>query len=102
MKKIVAFYYLSYPDDMPADPENAYSEVYVEVGGPGATVDSFDETYSFHVYTPQYIANAVRRGHAGFLAQRSVIIVQRFDNATVRGALEALLPSIEEYGTRVG
>ena len=43
MRKITSFYYLNYPDDLPGDPIDAYSEIYVEIGDEGSTTDHFED-----------------------------------------------------------
>ncbi|MGD8686505.1 MAG: hypothetical protein PVH15_07020 [Syntrophobacterales bacterium] len=102
MKKIVSFYYLNYPDRMPDDPHEAFSEVYVEVGDENSDLNHFEETYTFYVYTLGYIKQMITTDSRDFLVGRSVIIVDRFEDKTIERALEWILPNIEEYGQKKG
>lgn len=98
MKKIVSYYYLSYPDDLPKDKLCAATEVYVEVGDQNATPAHFDSTFAFQIYTIGYIQEQLCAKKVSFLVDRSVIIVERFEDQIIRGALESILPVIEQYG----
>ncbi len=98
--RISAFYYLQYPDYSPADPRDAATELYVEVGGPDSTHDKFEKTFSFQVYTVENLRKAVARD--GFLAARSVLVIDELKDEAVRSVLERVLERIEELGTRVG
>jgi hypothetical protein len=97
-KKIVNFYYLKYPDDRPPNPDMAESEVYVEVGDRDTTQEHFDSTYAFHVYTVSYLSQLLRSPGKGFLIDRAVIVVERFEDALIRAAIESIIESIADYG----
>lgn len=98
MRKITSFYYLNYPDKMPEDPHNACSELYVEVGGQDSSINNFDQTYSFQVYTIGYLNDLIGSKN-GFLVDRSVIIVEKFDDKLIEQALESIIFDIENFGT---
>ena len=100
--KITSFYYLNYPDRMPENPRNAASEVYVEVGDSHATQNQFAFTYAFKVYTIDYIKNEIFRKGGPFLVDRSVIIVDRFDDKLIKTAIESVLSNIDYYGIKKG
>jgi hypothetical protein len=95
---ITSFYYLQYPDSLPADPSVAASEVYVEVAYQDGDINNFDETYSVTVCTTDYIKLFLET-HPCY-ACRSTIVVSRFEDKTVKEALESILPRIEEYGVK--
>ena len=98
MRRIASFYYLSYPDSMPDDPLRVHSEVYVEVGGEGADCEHFEETYAFHVYTRKCVNELLDKD--GLLVSPSTIIVDRFDDTSIKCALESVLENIEDYGIK--
>lgn len=102
MKKITSFYYLNYPDTLPDDPLNAYSEVYVEVGDESATINKFDETFSFNVCTIEFIRSALANGDSDFFIMPALIIVKSFEDGIIEKALESILDNIEEYGRKIG
>lgn len=102
MKKIVSFYYLNYPDTLPDDPSNAYSEVYAEIGDENATGNQFDATFSFNVCTIEYARNTIINGENKFLSLPSLIIVERFEDDIIEKAIESILDDIEEYGRKIG
>jgi hypothetical protein len=39
--KVTSFYYLEYPDVSPSDPENAFTEAYVEIGDESSRPNDF-------------------------------------------------------------
>lgn len=88
--KITGFYYLAYPDADPPNPHNAISEVYVEVGGEASDVNSFDCTYSLTICTRGYIEDCLLS--ESFFACRTIVIVERFDDESIRVALNSILP----------
>jgi len=96
--KITAFYYLQYPDSLPVDPSVAASEVYVEIASDDGDIAHFDQTYSLTVCTMDYIRQYLN-SHCSF-AGRSVVVVKRFDDDTIRAALESVLPQIETIGLK--
>lgn len=100
MRKITSFYYLHYPDNLPNDPLDAYSEVYVEVGGEDGTINNFDETFALYVYTPKSLKRHVEE--KGYVILKSVIIVDRFDDESIEKALKEILENIEEFGVKIG
>jgi hypothetical protein len=95
--KVSAFYYLQYPDDTPANPRDAATEMYVEVGGENADIQNFDKTFSFHVYTVENLRRVV--AEHGFVASRSMIVVNELTDEAIRGALEKIVDNIEKLGT---
>ncbi|HEX9757742.1 MAG TPA: hypothetical protein VGB26_08060 [Nitrospiria bacterium] len=80
----------------------AESEVYVEVGGEDATTESFDSTFSFQVYTWGYIEKQFQNKKLKYLVAKSVKIVDRFNDAIIRAAIESVLDRIGEYGIEQG
>ncbi len=100
MRKIINFYYLNYPDSMPSDPYNAFSEVYVEIGDDNSNVNSFDTTYSFMVYTIDYLKNLL--SDTNFCVEKSTIIVDSFDDDTIKRAIQSILDNIENYSSAKG
>lgn len=98
MRIITAIYYLAYPDSMPADPLLASSEVYIEAMESEDCSYDFDYTYSLHVCTPNYISMKLQ-SEPFFLAHRT-LVVKRFEDPEIHGAIEALLPRIHEFALR--
>lgn len=96
--KITAFYYLAYPDCLPDDPLVAGTEVRVEVALDKGDVDNFDYTYSFMICTPRWLEQYLKTNP--FFVERSVIVVERFTDAVIEGALEEILPNIDSWGTK--
>jgi hypothetical protein len=97
--KVSAFYYLQYPDDSPTDPRDAATEMYVEVGGEGATIEHFEKTFSFFVYTAERVQRMMRDN--GFFAGRSVIVVDRLTDDVMLSVLEKIVDNIAQVGTPV-
>ena len=100
MRKITSFYYLNYPDDLPGDPIDAYSEIYVEIGDEGSTTDHFEETFALHVYTERRVKALIEKN--GHVVLKSAIVVDRFEDNIIKNALYAILEDIEEYATQIG
>jgi hypothetical protein len=100
MRKITSFYYLNYPDNLPSDPLDAYSETYVEIGDKRSALNDFEETFSIHVYTVRRIDNLVTKD--GYAVLQSAIIVDRFEDQIIENALNKILENIEDYGIKVG
>lgn len=96
--KITSFYYLSYPDSSPPDPLVASSEVYVEVSEGEGDINSFDFTYSIHVFTVEYIRRQLTT--QPFVLARSAIVIERFEDSAIKAALELLLPVIDTVAQR--
>jgi len=94
--KISSFYYIDYPDSLPTDPLFASSEVYVEVSGTDGDINNFDLTYAFTVCTIEFVRRSLSIEH--FFSARSVVVVDRFDDHTIKNALEAILPKINTLG----
>jgi hypothetical protein len=99
MMKVSAFYYLQYPDDAPSNPRDASTEMYVEVGGEDASIQHFEKTFSFQVYTVEKLRRLV--AEHGFATARSMIIVDELVDEAIRGVLERIVDKIEEFGTPV-
>lgn len=59
--KITSVYYLQYPDNSPSDPQDADSEVRVEVGQGDASIDHFDCCYSLRVLTLKRLTTLLRQ-----------------------------------------
>ena len=97
--KVSAFYYLQYPNDSPINPRDAATEMYVEVGGEGATTEHFEKTFSFFVYTAERVQRMIRDN--GFVAGRSVIVVDCLTDDVMRGVLEKIVDNIAKCGTPV-
>ena len=87
---ITSFYYMAYPDSLPPDDSVAASEVYVEVAEIEGDADNFDYTYSVFVYTIGYVHQILKKG--SIFTARFAIIVDRFNDATIKLALESILP----------
>lgn len=96
--KITTFYYLSYPNSEPADELVASSEVYVEVSATGGDNRSFDDTYALFVHTVGYIQSRVDKFQ--HFTTCPALIVERFNDVSIRAALEAILPGIDSIATR--
>lgn len=96
--KITSFYYLAYPDSLPLDGFVAASEVYLEVSETEGSINEFDFTYSIHVYTVGFIRQQVKE--KSFFSTRSAIVVDHFDDFSIRAAFEAILPKIDEVAER--
>jgi hypothetical protein len=85
---ITSFYYLAYPDSSPPDELLAASEVYVEVSETEGNIDNFDFTYSLHIYTIDFIRQQLKE--KPFFLTRSAIVVDRFDDSTIKIASESI------------
>ena len=96
--KITSFYYLAYPDSLPVDESVATSEVYVEVAETEGSISAFDFTYSIYVHTVGYIQLQVK--NKTFFCTRPAIVVDRFDDSSIKAALEAILPTIGQIAER--
>jgi hypothetical protein len=96
--KITSFYYLEYPDCCPVDPLRAASEVYVEVASHDGSIESFDYTYAITVCTLGFLREYLET-HPYYCA-RGVVIVERFEDETIKQTLQAILPNIDEVATR--
>jgi 5,10-methenyltetrahydromethanopterin hydrogenase len=96
--KISAIYYLADHAGKPEDIYDAQSEVYVEVGGEDASLDHFDYTYSFEVYTLKALERELQQTD-GAVIHRSIIIVDQFKIEKINTAIESILPQINAYGT---
>lgn len=96
--KITSFYYLAYPDSLPLDPFVAASEVYIEVSETEGSINDFDFSYSIHVYTVGFIQQQVKE--KSFFCTRPAIVVDRFDDSSIKVALEAILPKIHQIAER--
>lgn len=100
MKKITSIYYLNYPDKLPDDPRDAYSELYVEIGNENSTINNFEATFAFHVYTKHRVNSLIGKG--GYAVFKSAIVVDSFEDSIIEKAIENILEDIEEYGLKVG
>jgi len=96
--KLCSYYYLAYPDCSPADPLVAASEVYVEVAREDGSIENFDSTYAVTVCTVGFLRDHLRK-HPNYAA-RSLIVVDRFEDAMIREALEAQLPNLEAFAIK--
>ena len=101
MKKITSFYYLNYPDQPPENPLDAYSEVYVEIGNEKSDINNFEKTYSLHVYTANYIKRLLHLSSNQFIYLHSGVIVEKFEDTTIREVLDTLLDKIDDFGSVV-
>jgi Immunity protein 8 len=93
------FYYLSsYPTELPPNPLVAVSEVRVEVADE-ESLNDFDYCYSIMVCTLEFIALQLQT--QSWYGGRSLVIVRRFDDQTIKKALEEMLPQLEKMGVRI-
>lgn len=98
---VTASYYLSYPNDCPIDPTFAATEMYVERGEEGDTIDHFQDTYSFQVYTFRYVEEEfIRKGRP--LTGRAVLIVPTLADEWMGKFLEENVDALDQWGERVG
>jgi hypothetical protein len=96
--RVVSYYFLAYPDSSPVDPTLAASELYVEVGEEGDTIEHHQGTYGFHVYTFRYVQQEFIDKCRPML-ERSVMIVPTLADDWFREFLNAnvdLLPRLGE------
>ncbi len=100
MRKITSFYYLNYPDNLPEDRLDAYSEVYIEIGNENSTTNVFEETFAFHVYTQRRVNSLIEKNRFAML--KAAIVVDRFEDSVIEAAIDTILENIEEYGIKVG
>jgi hypothetical protein len=96
--KITSFYYLEYPDCLPDDPMLAASEVYIEVAMQDGSTDRFDFTYALTVCTVGFLKHYL--GSHPYYSSRSLIVIDRFDDQSIKLALDAILPSIHELAIK--
>jgi hypothetical protein len=101
MMKISALYFLNYPNKPPENPEIACSELRVEVGESNPTIEAFDHTFAFTVYTIGFLENELRSKGRLFIIDRAAIIVSTFDVAVIRKAVESVLNELDQYGMRL-
>jgi|GEM_PF-2028222 len=95
--KITAFYYLDYPDAGPADPDNAATMMYVERGDEGDSINSFQDTLCFQVYTFGYVQeNFIKQGKP--VIGRSLLLVPTLDNTQMGAFLDAHADDLAEWG----
>lgn len=99
--KISALYFLNYPNKLPENPAIACSELRVEVGESNPTIEAFDHTYAFTVYTVGYLENAFRSERKPYIIDQAAIIVPTFDVAIIKKAVESILDKLDEYGVRL-
>ena len=99
--KISAIYCLDYPDGHPKNPLIARGEIRVEVGEGKPTIEAFDSTYSFTVYTIEFLQQELQVGRK-YVIDRATIIVERFDQAVIREAIESILDKLDCFGVKVG
>ncbi len=97
---IKQFYYINYPDHSPADPENAASEVRVEIGREDSPYD-FDECYSIQVATIVYLRQRLAVQPEQVLPITSMLIVDRFEDSIIMAGLRSILDEIDDYGTLI-
>jgi hypothetical protein len=99
--KITSVYYLAYPDCNPPDENCAYSEVYIEVGGPDATSDNFDKTYSVIIATPEGLSKKLSESPNKCLFEKSLILIPVFNDVVICRLLDELLPEMGRFACRV-
>ena len=95
--KITAFYYMDHAD-LPEDPLVAESEARVEVGGPESTLHDFYYTYALNICTIEFVRRQLEKD--GFFFRRSLIIVKRFEDSTIKAAIETILPIIDDFAEK--
>ena len=76
----------------------AASEVYVEVAIQDGTTESFDFMYALTICTVGFLKQYLEE--CPFYAQRSLIVVNRFDDQIIKDALEAILPNIDSLAIK--
>jgi hypothetical protein len=101
MTKISALYFLDYPDRPPENPRIASSEVRVEIGEGDPTLEAFDYTYAFTVYTLGFLEKEFQEKNRLFLIDQAAIIVPTFDPGVIRTAIESVLHNLDRYGVRI-
>jgi hypothetical protein len=95
--RVTAYYYLAYPDSGPVDPAFAATEMYVELGEEGDSIDHFQATYAFQVYTFRYVQEEfIGRGRP--LAGRSVMVVPTVAVDWMREFLKSNVDSLPSWG----
>ncbi|MCA1595261.1 MAG: hypothetical protein LC772_02385 [Chloroflexi bacterium] len=99
--KVTAFYYLDYPDGPPADPLNAATMMYVEVGDEHSSLNNFLYTYAIQVYTLRYIELAFQSGQHELFG-RAVLIVPELTNSVISDFLDANINRLEEWADTRG
>jgi hypothetical protein len=98
---ITAYYFLADENDWAEDPTYGASELYVERGLNGDTIDHFQDTYAFQVYTFRYVQQEfIDKGKP--LAGRAVLIVPTLAGAWVTKFLDENVDALAEWGERKG
>ena len=98
---IVAYYYLSYPDDCPIDPTYAATEMYVERGIDGDTIEHFQDTDSFQVYTFRYVQEEfINQWHP--LVGTAVLLVPTLADDWMKAFLDTNADALVDWGQRQG
>lgn len=95
---ITCFYYLGNPETWDEDPTFGCTEMYVERGEEGDTVEHFQDTLAFQVYTFRYIQKEFIEARRP-LVGRSVMIVPTLDEEWMMEFLSAHADSLSEWGT---
>jgi hypothetical protein len=94
---VTCYYYLSYPDHRPIDPTYAATEMYVERGNEGDTIEHFQDTYAFHVYTFRYAQEEfIQKGRV--LTGRAVMIVPTLADDWMESFLDENVDALAEWG----
>ncbi len=95
--RVIAYYYLAYPDDSPLDPAFAATEMYVELGEEGDTIRHHQGTYAFQVYTFRYVQQEfIDKGEP--LVGKSIMIVPTLADNWMLGYLERNSESLARWG----
>ena len=99
--KITSFYYLEYPpNDATADPTFVATGMYVERGDEGDSINSFQDTFSFQVYTLKYVQEyLIKTGEP--LVGKSILIVPILDNDQMRKFLNDNVDSLAQWGEEI-
>ncbi len=98
---IVAYFYLTDPNDWAEDPTFGASEMYVERGEEGDTIEHFQDTYSFQVYTFRYVQEEFINKDRP-LVGRAVLVVPTLADDWMTEFLDAHADALADWGEREG
>lgn len=94
---VVAFYYLSYPEESTGDPTFASTKMYVEVGEEGDSSDCFSDTFVFDVYTFRYVQECyLAKGKCFF--GKAVLVVPTLDEKWMLDFLDENITELLNIG----
>jgi hypothetical protein len=95
--RVVASFYLSYPDNCPVDPTFGATKMLVYLGEEGDTIEHFQGAYLFQVYTFRYVREEfIDQGKP--VAARSLMLVPTLADDWMSEYLKANVDCLANWG----